>query len=80
MSCHLYINQRKQKKKKEESYIHIYIYIKREREKKDNMASTGPLRALTVEALTDLLASKKTDVTKQKLTEIDLVVKNLLKH
>ena len=35
------------------------------------MAQNGPLRALTVEALTDLLASKKTDVTKQKLTEID---------
>ena len=35
------------------------------------MAQSGPLRALTVEALTDLLASKKTDVTKQKLSEID---------
>ena len=38
--------------------------------------SAGPLRALTVEALTDMLHDSKTDVTKQKLTEIDFSGEN----
>ena len=36
----------------------------------------APLRALTVEALTDLLHDSKTDVTKQKLSEIDFSGEN----
>ena len=37
---------------------------------------SAPLRALTVEALTDLLHDSKTDVTKQKLSEIDFSGEN----
>jgi hypothetical protein len=38
--------------------------------------SAGPLRALTVESLTEMLHDSKTDVTKQKLTEIDFSGEN----